>query len=111
MSGLYENELYTNTKAFIRNFLYQEDVQLHQTDTIPQHFPNQDRLTYSDSIYYGVYDPMPTDAPVLTFSILDEERSDQDTFTVVHNGRLLIDGLSIETAIDADQHANGTGGK
>src|SRR3546814_84769 len=109
MSGLYENELYTNTKAFIRNFLYQEDVQLHQTDTIPQHFPNQDRLTYSDSIYYGVYDPIPTDAPVLTFSIHDEERYDQDTVTVVHNGRVLIDGLSLEQAMELDQLALDTG--
>jgi len=109
MSGLYDNELYTNTKAFLRNFLYREDILLRQTDTTPQQFANSNQLIFSDSIYYGVYDPIATDAPLLAFSVHDEERYDQDTVTVVHNGRVLIDGLPLEKAIDLDQLTLDTG--
>src|SRR5690606_13935743 len=109
MSGLYDNELYTNKKAFLRNFLYREDILLRQTDTTPQQFANSNQLIFSDSIYYGVYDPIATDAPLLAFSVHDEERYDQDTVTVVHNGRVLIDGLPLEKAIDLDQLTLDTG--
>src|SRR5690606_31901196 len=48
MSGLYDNEFYTNTKVFIRDFLYRQPILLHQTDTTPQRFPGHDQLLSSD---------------------------------------------------------------
>ncbi|MGV3761015.1 hypothetical protein [Parapedobacter sp.] len=109
MSGLYDNEVYTNTKTYIRNFLYREDILLRQTDTAPQQFPLQDQLIYSDSIFYGIYDPIPTDTSALEFSVHDEEHYDQDTVTIVQNGRVLIDGLPIEQAVKLDQLTLDTG--
>ena len=103
MTGLYDNEFYTNTKVYIRNFLYSEDVLLQQSDPTPHTFPNQRRIIETDSIYYGVYDPMETDSPTLEFSIHDEERYDHDTVTVVHNGKVLIDRLPLEEALDLDE--------
>lgn len=109
MSGLYDNEFYTNTKVFIRDFLYRQPILLHQTDTTPQRFPGHDQLLSSDSIYYGVYDPVATDAPELAFSVHDEERYDQDTVTVVHNGRVVIAGLPLEQAVELDELTLDTG--
>ena len=109
MSGLYDNEFYTNTKVFIRNFLYQEDIQLRQTDTTPHTFAHQNEVISSDSVYYGVYDPIDTDSPTLAFSIHDEERYDRDTVTVVHNGRVVIDKLPLEQALELDELTLDTG--
>lgn len=109
MAGLYDNEFYTNTKVFIRTFLYSEDIQLQHTSTTPHTFPNQKRIIETDSVYYGVYDPMPTDGQTLEFSIHDEERYDQDTVTVVHNGRVLIDRLPLEEALELDELTLDTG--
>ena len=102
MTGLYDNEFYTNTKVFIRNFLYWEDIILTRVNRTPWVDPHTERMVNTDTIYYGVYDPIKTEQPVLSLSIQDEERYDRDTVTIVHNGRLLADGLPLEQAMDLD---------
>ena len=102
MAGLYDNEFYTNTKVYIRNFLYQEDITMTRVDRTPWVDPHTERMVNTDTIYYGVYDPIKAERPVLSFSIQDEERYDRDTVTIVHNGRLLADGLPLEKAMDLD---------
>lgn len=109
MSGLYDNEFYTNTKAFIRDFLYQKAITLHRVDTAPWIDPRTERIIHNDSIYYGVYDPIVTDAPALTFTVQDEERYDQDTVTVVHNGRMIARQLPVEKAMELDKLILDTG--
>lgn len=102
MKGLYDNELYTNTKVFLRDFLYREDIALTRVDGAPWVHPHSQRIVDTDTIYYGVYDPITSDGEVLSLSIQDEERYDRDTVTIVHNGRVLAAGLPLEQAMALD---------
>ncbi len=102
MSGVYDNEFYTNTKVYIRDFLYQQPITLNRVNDIPWEHPHTERIVHTDSLYYGVYDPIRTDAPLLSFAVQDEERYDRDTVTVVHNGRMVADHLPVEQAMALD---------
>ena len=102
MKGLYDNEFYTNTKAFLRDFLYQEDIVLRRVDGAPWMHPHTQRIVDTDTIYYGVYDPITSGGKVLSLTIQDEERYDRDTVTIVHNGRMLADRLPLEHAMNLD---------
>lgn len=102
MNGLYDNEWYTNTKVYLRDFLYRTDLTLRQMDTDPWVHPNSQRIIDTDTIYYGVYTPIKSDVKELSLSIQDEERYDRDTVTIVHNGRLLADRLPVEQAMALD---------
>lgn len=102
MSGLYDNEFYTNTKVLLRNFLYQEPITLRRVNDLPWDDPNTSRIIMSDTIYYGVYDPIQTAAPMLSFAVQDEERYDHDTVTVVHNGRIVAYDMPVEQAMELD---------
>ncbi|SKB38135.1 hypothetical protein SAMN05660226_01041 [Parapedobacter luteus] len=109
MSGLYDDELQTNTKVYIRDFLYRGAIVLQRADTTPWVHPHTSRIVHTDSLYYGVYDPIPTDAPTLSFAVQDEERYDHDTVTVVHNGRLIAHNLPVEKAMELDELTLDTG--
>jgi len=109
MSGLYNNELYTNNKAFLRDFLYQGDILLEKTDQRSWKHDHTERIIHSDSIYYGVYDPIDAALPHLSLSVQDEERYDRDTVTIVHNGRLLADRLPLDSAMALDSIKLDTG--
>lgn len=109
MSGLYENEFYTNTKAYIRDFLYQGEVLLNRVERTPWEGENSKHIVHHDSLYYGVYDPIRTTSPVVSFSVQDEERYDQDTVTIVHNGRMIAKDLPIEKAMELESLTLDTG--
>jgi len=98
MRGLYDNELYTNQKAFLRNFLYNEAITLSKRDNIAWEDPHISRIVNTDTIFYGVYDPIKVKEPRILLSMQDEERYDRDTVTIVHNGKLLADGLALKQA-------------
>lgn len=102
MWGLYDNEFYTNTKVFLRDFLYRTDVVLQRTDSKPWVHPHTQRIVNTDTIYYGVYDPIKSERDILSLAIQDEERYDRDTVTIVHNGRMLADRLPLEQAMSLD---------
>src|SRR5690606_21525520 len=108
-SGLYENEFYTNTKAYIRDFLYQGDMVLHRVDRVPWGDESSQYIVHLDSLYYGVYDPIRTTSQVVSFSVQDEERYDQDTVTIVHNGRMIANDLPIEKAMELEALTLDTG--
>lgn len=99
MRGLYDNEFYTNTKVFLRDFLYREDMVLARVDDTPWMHPHTQRMIDTDTIYYGVYDPIKSEQKVLSLAIQDEERYDRDTVTIVHNGKMLADRLPLEQAM------------
>lgn len=102
MRGLYDNEFYTNTKAYLRDFLYRADIVLKQVDEEPWVHPHTQRVVNTDTIYYGVYDPIKSERNVLSLSIQDEERYDRDTVTIVQNGRMLVEKLPLEQAVALD---------
>lgn len=102
MQGLYDNEFYTNTKVFLRDFLYREDIVLGRIDDTPWIHPHTERMINTDTIYYGVYDLIKSERNVLSLVIQDEERYDRDTVTIVHNGRILVDRLPLEKAMALD---------
>lgn len=102
MRGLYDNEFYTNTKVFLRDFLYRTDIVLRHIDNEPWVHPHTQRMVDTDTIYYGVYDPIKSEQEVLSLAIQDEERYDRDTVTIVHNGKMLADRLPLEQAMALD---------
>lgn len=103
MKGIYDNELYTNQKSFIRNFLYKEPIKLIKKDNVPWIDPHISRIVNTDTIFYGVYDPVKTNQSKLLLSIQDEERYDRDTVTIVHNGNVLANGLAVEQATELNE--------
>jgi len=109
MRGLYDNEFYTNTKAFLRDFLYRADIALERVDDKPWEHPHTIRMINTDTIYYGVYDPIKSDRDVLSLTIQDEERYDRDTVSIVHNGKILADRLPLEQAMALDSITLDTG--
>lgn len=109
MKGIYDNELYTNQKSFIRNFLYQEAITFSKKNNIPWNDPHLSRIVDTDSIYYGVYDPIKVDDPHLELALQDEERYDRDTVTVVHNGHMLANGVALEQAMELNKVVLDTG--
>lgn len=102
MRGLYDNEFYTNTKVFLRDFLYRADIVLQQVNNEPWAHPHTQRIVDTDTIYYGVYDPIKSERNILSLAIQDEERYDRDTVTIVHNGKMLADRLPLEEAMALD---------
>lgn len=102
MKGLYDNEFYTNTKVYLRDFLYRADIELRQVDSEPWVHPSTQRIIHTDTIYYGVYEPIESKEKELSLTIQDEERYDRDTVTIVHNGKLLANRLPLEKAMGVD---------
>lgn len=98
MKGIYDNELYTNHKSSIRNFLYQEPITLSKKNHVPWTDPHVNRIVHTDTIFYGVYDSVEVHAPHMSLAVQDEERYDRDTVTIVHNGKLLAQGLALKEA-------------
>lgn len=96
MKGIYDNELYTNQKSFIRNFLYQEPITLVKKDDIPWTDPHIARIVHADTIFYGVYDAIEVHEPKVLLAVQDEERYDRDTVTIIHNGRAVTNGLALK---------------
>lgn len=109
MKGLYDNEFYTNTKVYLRDFLYRTDIKMTKVSEEPWVHPHTQRIVHTDSIYYGVYDPIESTADWLSFFLQDEERYDRDTVTIVHNGLVLADRLPVEHAMALDSIRLDTG--
>ncbi len=109
MHGLYDNEFYTNTKVYLRDFLYRTDITMAKVDDRPWQHPHTQRIVHTDSIYYGVYEPIETTSDWLSVFLQDEERYDRDTVTIVHNGKVLADRLPLEHAMELDSIQLDTG--
>ena len=103
MHGIYDNELYINQKSFIRDFLYQQPIALIKKDAIPWKDPHTARIVNTDTIFYGVYDPIKVAVPNLLLSMQDEERYDRDTVTLVHKAKILANGLALEQATELNE--------
>lgn len=100
MRGVYDNELHTNDKVYLREFLYRTSLELKKVDGKP--WSDNDAIQEvisSDSIYYGIYDSFNSKNNELDLDIRDEERYDRDTITIVHNGRLFMDRVPVERAM------------
>lgn len=95
MDGLYDDELFTHPKTFLRDFLYQVPITLERKNKIKEKHPREKEILGSEEIYYGIYDPIKVNRPELRISVLDEEKFDKDTVTIVHNGKIIIDKLPV----------------
>ncbi len=100
MQGLYDDELFTNQKVHIRDFLYRDSITLRKISDVPWEHPNTERIVNTDSIYYGVYEPVELTHPNIRMAIQDEERYDRDTITIVHNGNVLVDRIEVGDLTD-----------
>lgn len=98
MKGVYDDEMQTNTKVFIRDFLYNADISLSKIQSNPGKHPNESEIINSKEIYYGIYDPIEVHQPEIQISVLDEERYDKDSVTIVHNGKIIADKIMVGEA-------------
>lgn len=98
MTGLYDDELQVNTKSSLRDFLYNAEIQLKQTQKNLGKHPNEKEIIDSKEIYYGIYDPIEVKSPEIKISVLDEDRYDKDSVTIVHNGKIIADKIQVSEA-------------
>lgn len=103
MAGLYDDEMQTNTKVFLRDFLYNVDISLLQKSKNPGRHPSEKQIIEPQEIYYGIYDPIKVKTPDIEISMMDEESYDKDSVTIVHNGKILANKILVEEVAFMDK--------
>ena len=94
MRGLYDgDEIYVQSKADLRDFLYRDSITLKKINNIPWTDPHTYRILHpeKDSVYYGIYDKITVTDSVLHVLMKDEDVIDKDTVSMLLNGKLVLD--------------------
>lgn len=91
MRGLYDDELYENTKVALRNFLYSDSITLKKISNQPLSDSSVGRILQKEpsDIYLGIYDPVIAGDSVITMQVEDQEKYDRDTVTLLHNNKTI----------------------
>ncbi len=103
MAGLYDDEMQTNTKVFLRDFLYNVEISLLQKSKNQGRHPMEKQIIEPQEVFYGIYDPIKVKTPEIEISMLDEESYDKDSVTIVHNGKILADKILVEEVAFLDK--------
>lgn len=93
MRGLYdEGDLWVHTKVMLRDVLYREPLLLKKMHDKPWTDPHTHRILHpeEEGIYFGIYDQINVKDSVIDLQIIEGERNDKDTVTLLHNGRPLL---------------------
>ena len=100
MQGLYDgDEIYEQSKATIRDFLYNDPVVLKKVNNTPWTSPHTYRIVHpeKDSIYFGIYDKVTVTDSIIHVFFKDEDMIDKDTISFIHNGKLLLNRAFISS--------------
>ncbi|MRG48592.1 hypothetical protein GFS24_25975 [Chitinophaga sp. SYP-B3965] len=91
MRGLDDDELYTNTKVQLREFLYRDSITLKKISSQPLEDSSVRRILRKETsdIYLGIYDPIMAGDSMITMQVEDQEKHDKDTVTLLHNNRTI----------------------
>jgi hypothetical protein len=94
-----DDELWEAPKAAIRSFLFSDSILLKKTNNLPWKDTSIQAILHPEGrgIYYGLMSRINTPASFVTISIGDNERIDQDTVTLLHNGRMVLDRVEVNT--------------
>lgn len=95
MAGLYDDEMQTSTKVYVRDFLYNAQISLEKVNSESIRHPNEKEMIEPKELYYGVYDPIQVTDSEIKIAVLDEERYDKDTITILHNGKIIVDKIRV----------------
>lgn len=97
MRGLEDDELYENTKAEIRNYLYNDSITLKKISNQPLADSSVPRILKKEDsdIYLGIYDRILSRDSVITMQVEDQEKYDRDTVTLLHNNRTIFNKQEI----------------
>lgn len=96
MKGVYDDEMQTSSKVYVRDFLYNAKISVTQTEKFSKKHPKEREMIHPGEVYYGVYDPIEVNHPEIQLSVQDEERYDKDSITIVHNGKVLAKKFKVE---------------
>lgn len=94
MKGLYDDDdIYVQSKATLRDYLYHDSITLKKLNNIPWTDPHTHRILHpeNDSIYYGIYDKITVIDSMLHVFIRDEDAIDRDTVSLLLNGKVILD--------------------
>ena len=100
MKGLYDDdEIYEQSKATLRDFLYHDSITLKKINNIPWTNQHTYRILHpeNDSIYYGIYDKITIADSVLHVLVRDEDAIDKDTVSMLLNGKLVLNRAFISS--------------
>lgn len=91
MRGLDDDELHTNSKVALRNFLYRDSITLKKISNQPLSDSSVRRILQKETsdIYLGIYDPIISGDSVITMQVEDQEKYDRDTVTLLHNNKTI----------------------
>jgi hypothetical protein len=93
MKGLYDgDEIYEQSKATLRDFLYHDSITLKKINNTPWINPHTHRILHpeNDSIYYGIYDKITVADSLLHVLVRDEDAIDRDTVSLLLNGKVVL---------------------
>lgn len=100
MKGLYDgDEIYEQSKATLRDFLYNDSITLKKINNTPWTHPHIHRMLHpeKDSIYYGIYDKITIADSLLHVLVRDEDAIDKDTVSMLLNGKLVLNRAFISS--------------
>ncbi|WP_436486494.1 hypothetical protein [Chitinophaga sp. ARDCPP14] len=92
MRGLDEgDEIYEQSKVALRDFLYRGDFKLTKAGNKPLPDSSLQRIMHPETsqIYFGIYDSIVAKDSEIPLEIEDQEKYDQDTITLLHNGNVI----------------------
>jgi len=100
MQGLYaDDEMYAYMKDILRDLLSRKDIVLKKLNNTPWKHKDAHRILHpeGDSVYLGMYDKIDVYDSIVPLSLRDEDTTDKDTVTLLHNGKQLLDRAFIST--------------
>lgn len=103
MKGVYDEKIQTHSKIYIRDFLYNAEISVSQTERFTKQHLKEKEMVHPGEVYYGIYDPIEVNHPEIQLSVQDEERYDKDSITIVHNGKILAKKIRVKEAAFLDK--------
>lgn len=98
MRGLDEgDEIYEQSKVALRNFLYNGQFKLTKSGNKPLPDSSIQRIMHPEisQVYFGIYDSIVSKDSEIPLEIDDQEKYDEDTITLLHNGKTIFAGEQI----------------
>lgn len=92
MRGLYEgDEIWESSKVTLRDFLYRDSIMLKKISNNPLADSSVRRILQpqTSGIYLGIYDRIITGDAIAKMKVVDQDKYDKDTVTLLHNGKPL----------------------
>jgi hypothetical protein len=86
-----DDEIYQQSKVALREFLYRGAATLTKAGNKPMADSSVQRILYpgKNKVYFGMYDSILSKNDHLALQVIDQEKYDKDTVTLLHNNKAL----------------------